>query len=56
MNIPGFLNAAIAASQSCNGGFDNVLADSTVEFGPCPFHFDIHNTVQHVVNLFHHYR
>ena len=43
--IAGFGNAAIAAGQSCDGGFDNVLTDSAMKIGSGPLHLNIYDTI-----------
>ena len=43
--IASFGNAAVAAGQSRDGGFDNVLTNSSMQIGSRPLHLDIYDAI-----------
>ena len=53
--VVGSGSIAVVLGQSSDSAFDDVLADSAMQFGTRPFHFDIYDTIQHSVNFFHHH-
>lgn len=54
--ITWFWDATVATGQTCDGGFDNMLTNPTMEFGARPLNLNVYDTVQNSVDFFHHYR